>query len=260
MPASRWLPVRTVAVLVAILAVPIHGSAQPVDTERLEQLKINIQADLVRVEAQPFEGSERLLAQLDELRDEVGYLLVSLRRGQPIADADCHTIETRLEAIHQALRQAEAWPSGDRDSAVADEVALGTDISVALTRPLSSTVAKVDDRFEASTVADVVQHGRLLIPKGSVLRGVVTKVTRAWGADQTGSLTMVFDQITVRGRTYAIDTTVTQAVDGDIKGEIDSILVAGRNAVVGPEGKDLELPARSVLRVRFQSPLELTVR
>jgi hypothetical protein len=93
-----------------------------------------------------------------------------------------------------------------------------------------------------------------------MLRGVVTTVTRAWGADQTGSLTMVFDQITVRGRTYAIDTTVTQAVDGDIKGEIDSILVAGRNAVVGPEGKDLELPARSVLRVRFQSPLELTVK
>lgn len=257
-----WLFVHALAVVAAIAGLPRPVHAQVVDAPRVEQLRANIQAELVRVDAQPFDGSPRIRAALEELRDEVGFLLVSLRRGHAVADEDCHAIEAGLQRIRDELRRSDAWPNGDQDVAAAAEleVSLGAEIDVALTRPISSHVATVEDRVEATTIADLPRGGLVLVPAGSQLSGLVTKVSRAWRPDARGSLTVVFDQITVHGRTYAIDTTVTQAAETDIRGEIANLVLEARSTVQAAEGRDVELPVGSVLRVRFQSPLELTVR
>ena len=52
---------------------------------------------------------------------------------------------------------------------------------------MSSDTAQVEDRFEATTLVDLYQDEQLLVPAGSVLRGVVSGVDRAGRADRKGS-------------------------------------------------------------------------
>jgi hypothetical protein len=261
-PHGRLTLARTLALLACVVVAPArHAPAQPVDARRVEQLKANIQAEQLRVDAQDFAGSSRIRAELDELRDDVGFVLVVLRRGQPVADEECHALETRLQRIRQELHRTDAWPSGDPGpDADTPFVVPGEELDVALTRPISSGVATIEDRLEGVTVADLSQQGQVVIPAGSRLSGLVTRASRAWHPDARGSLTVVFDQITVHGRTYAVDTAVTAAVEADIKGEIANLVLDARHAVVAAEGREVELSVGSVLRVRFLSPLELSSR
>src|SRR5689334_21828799 len=82
-----------------------------------------------------------------------------------------------------------------------------------LQSPLSSRTSLVEDRFEAMTFVDLGNDNCVLVPAGSGLRGTVTSVNKAGRIDRKGSLTVVFDQLTVRGRTYPMRATVTQALE-----------------------------------------------
>ena len=87
-------------------------------------------------------------------------------------------------------------------------------------RELSSATAQVEQRFEATTVADLYRGDDVLIPAGSAVRGVVSRSTKTTRTERKGSLTVAFDQITVHGRDYPMRGTVTQALESEgIKGE-----------------------------------------
>ena len=151
-----------------------------------------------------------------------------------------------------------------------------------LERELTSDTAQVEDRFTATTVVDLYQGNDVLIPAGSTLRGVVSSVNKASRTDRKGSLTVAFDQVTVRGRSYPIHATVTQALESEgIKGEVGKIgagagvgaiiggilggakgallgvLIGGGGTIAATEGKDVTLPAGSLLRVKFDQPVQI---
>ena len=77
------------------------------------------------------------------------------------------------------------------------------------------------------------RNGRVLVPAGSVMRGVVNSVTPASrGVNRRGELTLVFDRFSIDGRTYSIRATVMQA----LQGEADTGRVAagaGVGAIIG---------------------------
>jgi TolA-binding protein len=160
------------------------------------------------------------------------------------------------------------------------EVPAGTELDVRIERELSSATAQVEDRFTATTVADLYQGNDVLIPAGSTLRGVVSSVTKATRTERKGSLTVAFDQITIRGRSYPIRGTVTQAIEsegikgeagkigtgagvgaiiggilGGAKGALLGILVGGGGTIAATEGTDVTLAPGTVLRVRLEQPL-----
>jgi hypothetical protein len=162
------------------------------------------------------------------------------------------------------------------------EVPAGQELDVRLERELSSATAQVEDRFTATTVVDLYQGNDVLIPAGSTMRGVVSSVNNATRTDRKGSLTVAFDQVTVRGRSYPIRATVTQAIESEgIKGEVGKIgagagvgailggilggakgallgvLIGGGGTIAATEGKDVTLPPDTVLRVRFDDPVVL---
>src|SRR5439155_6356478 len=161
-----------------------------------------------------------------------------------------------------------------------NEVPTGTEIDVRLENELSSTTAQVEQRFTATTVADLYQGNAVLIPAGSVVRGVVSSVNKATRTDRKGSLTVAFDQITIRGRSYPIRGTVTQALEsegirgemgkigagsavgaiigriiGCAKGALLGVLIGGGGTIAATEGKDVDVPAGTILRVRLEQPL-----
>ncbi len=147
---------------------------------------------------------------------------------------------------------------------------------------LSSGTAKVEQRFEATTVVNLEQNGVVLIPAGSVVRGVVSGVSPAGRLDRSGSLTLSFDQITVRGDEHEMRAMATRAfqsggireegrtigtgaaVGAIVGGLIDGLSGALIGAAVGSggviaatEGKDVEIPAGTIIRIRLDSPLRL---
>jgi hypothetical protein len=162
------------------------------------------------------------------------------------------------------------------------EVPSGTEMDVRLTNNLNSGTAQVEDRFEGTTLVDLTVNGRTVIPSGAVMRGVVTSVEPATRTNRTAKMTVSFDQVTVNGRAYPIRGTVTQAIQGEgIKGETGRIATgAGAGAILGgilggvkgavlgaviggggitaaTEGKEIDLPQGTVLRVRLDSPVSI---
>lgn len=163
-----------------------------------------------------------------------------------------------------------------------DTVPVGTELDVRLQTALNSGTAKIEDRFEATTLVDLVQDGRVLIPAGSVVRGVVTDVKAAGRVERKGSLALSFDQVTVNGQPYPMRGTVTQtfeaggykqdagkigtgaavgAIIGGIlgggRGVLAGILIGGGGVVAATEGQDVELTTGTILRMRFDSEVGL---
>ena len=172
-------------------------------------------------------------------------------------------------------------PSDDRRTTQSNTsgIPTGQEIDVRLQTQLSSDTAQVEDRFEATTVVDVYRGNEVLIPAGSAMRGVVRTVDRASRTDRKGQMTVSFDQITVNGRTYPMRGTVTQAIEsegirgeaarigagsavgaiiggiiGGVKGALLGVLIGGGGTIAATEGKDVTLPAGTILRVRLDTP------
>ena len=165
-------------------------------------------------------------------------------------------------------------------TAAAGVIPVGTEIDVRLETPLSSDTNQVEDRFEATTVVDLREDGRVMIPAGSRVRGVVTAVDDAGRVERKGRLSLSFDQITINGRNYPIRGTVTQALEaggykedagkigagaavggiiggilGGLKGAIAGILIGGGGVVAATEGENVELAPGTVLRMRLDQDL-----
>ena len=90
-------------------------------------------------------------------------------------------------------------------------VPVGQLMDVRLQTGLSSATATTEQRFEATTAADLMQGDRVLIPAGSMVRGVVSGVDSAGRVDRTGRLTLAFDRIEVNGREYPMRAQATPA-------------------------------------------------
>lgn len=158
----------------------------------------------------------------------------------------------------------------------------GQELDVRLESTLSSATAMPEQRFQATTVADLTQDSRTLVPAGSVVRGVVASVQKATRIDRAGSLTLSFDRITVNGRQHTIRGMATQVfqsggirdegtkagvgagvggviggVLGGVKGAILGAVIGAGGAIAATEGKDIELPAGSIIRVRIDSPVRV---
>ena len=81
-------------------------------------------------------------------------------------------------------------------------IPVGQELDVRLGERLSSGTATAEQRFQATTVVDLRQGEKVLVPGGSTVRGFVSAVESAGRLDRKGSLTLAFDQIVVGGREY----------------------------------------------------------
>jgi hypothetical protein len=253
-------------------------------------------ADVSRLRTSDALQAGRLQDELDVLREEVIYLKVKLRKEHNVSRSEYTEVRDRLQDLKlrargesttpSSSRTSNGSPSGvvydDRPRTTARGIPVGTEIDVRIQSELTSDSAQVEDLFEATTLVDLYEGERVLIPAGSVVRGLVTSVNRASRTDRKGSLTVAFNQITVRGRNYPMRGTVTEAIESDgirgevgrigagsavgaiiggiiggVKGALIGVLIGGGGTMVATEGKDVTLPAGTVLRVRMDTPPEI---
>ena len=158
----------------------------------------------------------------------------------------------------------------------------GQEMDVRLRTALSSETATAEQRFEATTAVDLMQNGRVLVPAGSVVRGVVSAVDKADRMDRSGSLQLSFDQMVVNGREVPIRGTATQVFEsggireekgtagvgagvggiiggvlGGVKGAILGAVIGAGGAIAATDGKDITLPAGAIVRVRLDSSVNV---
>jgi hypothetical protein len=253
----------------------------------------------------------QLQTELDDLSDEVIYLRVKLRKERTLAQSEYNDVQTRIEDVRSRARgndrvssaappaapapsvrppdppvapavQPPRAPDRPRATAGRPEIPANTELDVRLSNILDSGTAQVEDRFEATTAADLVIDGRTIVPAGSIMRGVVSSVQSAGRLKRKAEMTVTFDQLTINGRSYPIRGTVTQAIEGEgvkgdlpragvgagvgaiiggilggFKGAMAGILIGGGGTIAATEGKEVELPQGTVLRVRIESPVPL---
>lgn len=314
---SVWLLVMP-GLLVLSSAATASAQVNQADIQRLQDQVYQASRDLSDLRGHDPSTADRLQGPLDDLRDEVIYLKVKLRKEGNVSRAEYNDVRDRLADLRSQARgeqprqgtatfpgappppsQQEPPPNpppgygpppgapppygGTTEQQVqrAGEIPAGQELDVRLERDLSSETAQVEDRFRATTVVDLYQGNDVLIPAGSTLRGVVSSVTKASRTQRRGSLTIAFDQITIRGRAYPIHATVTQAIQegmsneakkigtgagvgaiiggilGGAKGALLGVLIGGGGTVAATEGTDVTLPAGSVLRVRLDEPVRI---
>jgi hypothetical protein len=301
--------------LVAVpAAAQTYSSVTNADIQRLQDSVYQAGSDVSQLRGRDAARANQLQTELDELREEVIYLKVKLRKEGNLARAEYSDVRDRIENLRSQARgdatgaystpsstsstsrqstttsgsSATSTGAGSRSttsSTNSAEVPAGTELDVRLSNSLNSGTAQVEDRFEATTLVDLNIDGRAVVPAGSVMRGVVTAVEPATRTNRTARMTISFDQLTINGRAYPIRATVTQAIQGEgikgeagrvgvgagvgailggilggFKGALAGILIGGGGTIAATEGKEIELPQGTVLRVRFDSPLQVTAQ
>ena len=294
-------PALTTLIVVLCATIASAQQVSQIDITRLQDNVYQAGTDITQLRARDAARASQLQAELDELREEVIYLKVKLRKEGSLVRADYADVRDRIEDVRTRARgdatnaysttpavpatappRAGATTAPATTAARAGEIPAGTEMDVRLTGQLSSGTAVVEDRFEATTLVDFNAAGRTLVPAGSLMRGVVTSVEPATRTNRTAKLTLSFDQLTVNGRSYPIRGTVTQAIEGEgirgeagrigtgagvgaiiggilggFKGALAGILIGAGGTLAATEGKEVELPQGSVLRVRFDSPVQI---
>jgi hypothetical protein len=255
--------VRTLGLLALLAALALPAAAQTTirtaDIDRLQSDVFQVERDVSRLRRSDVDAATRLEADLDNLRDEVIYLKVKLRREGNVTRTEFADIRDRLTDLRSRARGEAARPSGstttlgrdrpttyppDRPTTYPDDrprgqsdgpIPVGQEIDVRLQTLLSSDTAQVEDRFEATTVVDLYSGNRVLIPAGSTVRGVVRGVDKASRTERKGSLMVAFDQVTINGRNYPMRGTVLQALESEgIRGEVPRIGTGGAvGAIIG---------------------------
>jgi hypothetical protein len=162
------------------------------------------------------------------------------------------------------------------------QIPVGQELDVRLQTPLSSATASSEQRFEATTVVDLMQGDAVLVPAGSKVRGVVSSVDKAGRVDRSGRLTLAFDQIVVNGREYPIRAMATEVFEskgireeaktvgtagavgaivggiiGGVKGALIGAAVGSGGVIAATEGKDIELQPGTIIRIRLDAPVEV---
>ena len=312
------------ALVTAALAAPAvaqqqnYSAVSPADIQRLQDTVGQAAIDVQQLRSRDASRAGQMQSQLDDLREEVIYLKVKLRKDGTLARSEYASVRDRLDDLRSQAtnftpstasatgatsnRAAASGTSGtERPSSSQTssstrtttssnastasnmiEIPAGTELDVRLTNPINSGTAQVEDRFEGTTLVDLNISGRTAIPAGSVMRGVITAVAPATRTNRTARMTVSFDQVTVNGRAYPVRGTVTQAIEGEgirgeagkiatgagvgavlgavlggVKGAVLGTIIGGGGITAATEGKEVELPQGSVLRVRLDSPVQI---
>jgi hypothetical protein len=298
---SIGLALATVLVAGAFTSAAGQSAVTSAEIQRLQNTIHDATRDLAQTRTRDQALASQLEGELDDASDEAIYLKVKLRKNEPVAWKEYSELRDRVEGVRSrargdAARAATPATTTASEAGIASveaedtraisssraDVPVGTEFDVRLQKPLSSETAQIEDRFEATTIVDYSEGDRVVVPAGSVMRGWVSSVTKAGRLERKGSLTVVFDQLTINGRSYPMRGTVTQAIEsegikgeaakigagagvgaiiggiiGGTKGALMGILIGGGGTIAATEGTDAKLDAGDVLRVRMDTDLDV---
>ncbi len=165
----------------------------------------------------------------------------------------------------------------------------GTQLSIRTDEQIAADSQSVGQTYQAEISQDVVdQNGRVVIPKGSPARLTVANVNSGTLGVGSNQVALALQSVNINGRDYMLQTntqtasgdrgigknkrtaemvgggavlgTVIGAVAGGAKGAVIGAIAgsaAGGGAQVLTRGKEVKVPAESVLTFRLDQPVQL---
>ena len=149
---------------------------------------------------------------------------------------------------------------------------------------LASNTSQVEDQVRGSLAAPIVIDGTTAVPKGAEVRGAVSDVKQSGRVKGKASLGIRFDSLVVRGETHRIQTArvlleaedkksddvkkggigaglgaVVGGIAGGGTGAAIGAVAGGTGAVLGTKGREIEVPAGTVVNALLQTPLTVQV-
>jgi hypothetical protein len=270
----------TIAALLIAWSASLAAQDVTSELQRLQDSTTAVAADIAQARTRDDAQGAELERELGDIRDDIAYLRGKQRREGRVTSSEVADVRTRLERLRTRAQSASRGISSSAPTGSDRELPVGTEIDVRLSTTLTSATAQVEDRVEATTVMNVDNREHVLVPAGSLFRGTVTSVKRPGRIDRKGEITLLFDEVTVRGTTSRVRATVTQALEsegykgdagkigagagvgaiiggilGGFKGVLTGILVGGGGVIAATEGQDVTLPAGTILRIRLDTPL-----
>jgi hypothetical protein len=163
-------------------------------------------------------------------------------------------------------------------------VPAGTSLAVSVLSNLGSKTSQVEDLVKGALAKPLVIDGITAVPQGAEMRGVVSEAKESGRVKGKASLGIAFDRLVVRGETLKLQTApvVLEAQDkksDDVKkgglgaglgavvggiagggtGAAIGAVAGGAGTVLATKGREVELPAGTIVNVLLQSPLTLQV-
>ena len=163
-------------------------------------------------------------------------------------------------------------------------VPAGTSLAVTVLSTLGSETSQVEDVVKGSLAKPIVIDGTTVAPQGAEVRGVVSDAKKSGRVKGKASLGIAFDRLTVRGETHQIQTApvafeaqdkksddvkkgglgaglgaVVGGIAGGGSGAAIGAVAGGAGTVLATKGREVEIPAGTVVNVLMQSPLTLKV-
>lgn len=270
----------TLAALLLACTTTLAAQDVTADLQQLQDSTTSVAADVAQARSRDATQGAELERELGDIRDDIAYLRGKQRREGKVSASEVADVRTRLDRLRTRAQSASRGISSSAPTGGDRELPVGTEIDVRLSTTITSATAQVEDRVEATSVMNIDNQSHVLVPAGSLFRGVVTSVNRPGRIDRKGSITLLFDQVTVRGTTTKVRATVMQALEsegykgdagkigagagvgaiiggilGGFKGVLTGILVGGGGVIAATEGQDVSLPAGTILRIRLDTPL-----
>jgi hypothetical protein len=280
---------RYALILLSLIALGLPASAagrdeaMPKDLRRLQDGIANLDDQLRDLEPGDAKA-DTFRDRADEIRDDVTYLKVKMRRhqkaghdGTGVSYDEVADVQDQIESLREDIEAA--FGRDFREARLAE----GSEIVVRLEDPLSSRTARPEDGFEATVLTPVRSGGAMVIPAGTRVRGVVRRSEPAERPSRAGRLELEFDalyletqRLELRARVVAVEGggrkpaekagigAILGGVLGGLfdgkRGVIVGAIVGGSGAVVATKGDDVELPAGSILTVRLDQELVIPRR
>jgi hypothetical protein len=283
---KRRLVNLSLGILLASVAPTVadeRDGATPRDLQRLQDAVENLDESLKALEPRHPRYQE-FQDRADAAREDVVWLKVQIRRHRRDDDSELGASRADVEDIRGSISRLQRDIDHALNPRSARELTLleGRQIMVRLEDSLSSRSARREDRFEASVAVPVRMEGRVVIPAGTRVRGIVQHVERSERPARAGRLELTFDTIyldertrtPMRTRVVSVQERVERSAEkagigavlggvvgsilGGKKGAIVGILVGGTGAVVASKGEEVELPEGTILTLTLERPLPIS--
>lgn len=289
----------TIAILAALGAGAVLPRGQAPSTQATVSHLESLESELAALDAEVAERQKRsgepldpgLAARARKLHDEAIYLKVKSQKhadaggeGTGVTASEVASLRESIARLRDDIRLSASTAAPNEEL---EELPADTLLAARLLDSLTSETAEVGDRFEAVTVLPVTIGGKTVIPEGSSVFGAVESVDRASHRDRTAKLVLAFDRLDIAEASYTLTATVVGAskdletgigkekkklgvgagvggvlgaVLGGGTGAIAGAILGGTGAILGTEGKNVELPRGTMLQIRLDRPLQLPPR
>lgn len=286
---SQPIFLSAMALVAALATAPVAAEHPTSATYRDIQ---DLQYDLENLDEslRDLDSSETnsFLQRAEQIREDVTRLEAQLRRHQENPDRGLGATQDEVVNLRRSIAalQADIAETPAQRPRSAGTLPEGTRFEVRLDEALSSKTARREDRLMASVATPVRVDGRVVLPAGTRVRGLVDDVQEAERPARSGRLDLVFDridladgeEILLHSRVVSIeegldagDTAkkagigailggVLGSIIGGKKGALAGIVIGGAGGVVGTSGQEVTLPAGTILSLRLEKQVVVVAR